>query len=91
MQPGVGLIVRRAGPTVKVVPAAVDGSFRAWSRYQKLPRPARVRVKYGRPMELAHLKSAQIIQAIEKEIRRLHGELRALHSGVDRAAEDSAR
>jgi 1-acyl-sn-glycerol-3-phosphate acyltransferase len=79
MQPGVGLIVRRAGPTVKVVPAAVDGSFRAWSRYRKLPRPAPVRVKYGEPMELAHLKSAQIIQAIEKEIRRLHGELRALH------------
>jgi 1-acyl-sn-glycerol-3-phosphate acyltransferase len=79
MQPGVGLIVRRAGPTVKVVPAAVDGSFRAWSRYRKLPRPAPVRVKYGHPLDLAHLKSNQIIQAIEKEIRRLHAELRALH------------
>ena len=86
------MIVRRAGPTVKVVPAAVDGTFRAWSRYRKLPRAAPVRVKYGRPMELAHLKSAQIIQAIEKEIRRLHGELRALHSDVGHgAAENPAR
>jgi 1-acyl-sn-glycerol-3-phosphate acyltransferase len=76
MQPGMGLIVRRAGPTVKVVPAAVDGSFNAWSRHRKFPRPARVRVKYGQPMELAHLKGNQIIQAIEKEIRRLHAELR---------------
>jgi 1-acyl-sn-glycerol-3-phosphate acyltransferase len=77
MQGGVGLIARRAGPMVKVVPAALHGTFGAWSRYRKLPRPWPIRVKYGPPMELSHQKAAEIVKAIEAEIRRLYAELRA--------------
>jgi 1-acyl-sn-glycerol-3-phosphate acyltransferase len=76
---GVGLIVRRAGPTVRVVPAAVHGTFRAWSRHRKLPRPSPVRVKYGPALELAHLKAAEIVKIIDTQIRRLYAELRAQH------------
>lgn len=77
MQAGVGLIVRRAGPTVKVVPAAVCGAFEAWSRHRKLPTPRPVRLKYGPPMSLSHLDKDEIITIIDREIRRLYGELRS--------------
>ncbi len=35
-----------------------------------------VRVKYGKPLELSHLKAAEIIKIIDAEIRRLFEELR---------------
>jgi len=76
LQTGVGLIVRRAGPTVRVVPAAVEGAFKAWPRGQKLPKPRQVRVKYGKPMDLCHLKAAEIRGIIDTEIHRLFAELR---------------
>jgi 1-acyl-sn-glycerol-3-phosphate acyltransferase len=73
---GVGLILRRAGPKVRVVPAAIDGTFRAWSRHRKLPRTAPVRVKYGPALQLSELKAGEIVRVIDGEIRRLLGELR---------------
>jgi 1-acyl-sn-glycerol-3-phosphate acyltransferase len=76
MQTGIGLIIRRAGPTVKVVPAAVAGTFASWPRGQLLPRPMPIRVKYGQPMELSNLKAAEIIKVIDGEIRRLFEEIR---------------
>jgi 1-acyl-sn-glycerol-3-phosphate acyltransferase len=69
MEKGVGLIVRRAGPTVKVLPAAVCGSFKAWPVGQLLPRAHKVRVKYGRPMVLAEMKAGEIVNEIDREIR----------------------
>jgi 1-acyl-sn-glycerol-3-phosphate acyltransferase len=77
MQTGVGLIVRLAGPTVKVVPAAILGSFESWPRGQLLPRPMPVRVKYGQPLELSTKKAAEIVKIIDAEIQRLFNELRA--------------
>lgn len=76
MQTGIGLIIRRAGPTVKVVPAAVAGAFASWPRGQKFPKPMPVRVIYGQPLELYNLKAAEIIKIIDAEIRRLFEELR---------------
>jgi 1-acyl-sn-glycerol-3-phosphate acyltransferase len=76
MQTGIGLIIRRAGPTVKVVPAAVAGAFASWPRGQLLPKPMPIRVKYGQPLELSNLKAAEIIKVIDAEIRRLFEEIR---------------
>ena len=76
MQTGIGLIIRRAGPTVKVVPAAVAGAFDSWPRGQLLPKPMPIRVKYGEPLELCNLKAAEIIKVIDTEIRRLFEEIR---------------
>ena len=76
MQTGIGLIIRRAGPTVKVVPAAVAGAFASWPRGQLLPKPMPIRVKYGQPLELSNLKAAEIIKIIDAEIRRLFDEIR---------------
>lgn len=82
MMGGVGLIIRRAGPTVRVVPAAQIGAFQAWSRHQKLPRSWPIRVKYGQPMVLHGMKTSEIVNRIDVEIRRLYSELDHAHPDV---------
>ncbi len=77
LQSGIGLIIRRAGPDVRVVPAAVFGAFQAWSRYRKFPRPGPVRVKYGPALEISHLKAGEIVKVIDSKIRGLFEDLKA--------------
>jgi 1-acyl-sn-glycerol-3-phosphate acyltransferase len=50
---GIALLVARAG--VPVVPAGVAGTFEAWPRGQRLPRPRATRVHYGPPILPADL------------------------------------
>jgi 1-acyl-sn-glycerol-3-phosphate acyltransferase len=76
LEGGIGLIIRRAGPDVRVVPAAVDGAFKAWPKHRKRPRFCPIQVKYGPPLSLAHLKAAQIMETIDGHIRRLFDDLR---------------
>jgi 1-acyl-sn-glycerol-3-phosphate acyltransferase len=47
-KPGAGMLAVLSGASV--VPVSVQGSGRAWPRGRRLPRPARVRVTFGRPM-----------------------------------------
>ncbi|KAF0180120.1 MAG: Phospholipid/glycerol acyltransferase [Limisphaerales bacterium] len=51
---GVGLTVIKSD--APVVPVRVFGTFEAWSRHQKFPRPRRVMVKYGVPMDFKALR-----------------------------------
>src|SRR5207247_9948573 len=44
---GIGALV--AGRDVAVVPCFIDGSFRAWPKGRRLPRPKRVRLIVGTP------------------------------------------
>jgi len=46
---GLGMIV--AGTRVPVVPCRLWGTFDAWPSGRRLPRPKRVRLKIGRPLE----------------------------------------
>lgn len=52
---GIGLIVAKSN--APVVPARVFGSFEAWGRNQKIPRPKRVAVKYGGPIRFEKLRA----------------------------------
>ena len=57
MQParaGIGLTVIKS--EAPVVPVRVFGTFEAWSRDKKFPRPHRVMVKYGVPMDFRALR-----------------------------------
>ena len=74
LQPGVGLIARRAG--VPVVPAVIDGSYDAWPKGHKIFRPHTVRAMYGPPIDLEGLKANQIVQKIDQTLRAMHAELR---------------
>lgn len=52
---GIGLTVIKS--TALVVPVRVFGTYEAYGRQMKLPRPRRVAVKYGRPMRFAELRA----------------------------------
>jgi 1-acyl-sn-glycerol-3-phosphate acyltransferase len=81
MEGGIALIIRRAGPLVKVVPAAIYGAYEAWPRQRVLPRPGRVLVKYGDPLDLSEKKGAEIVKIVEARVRELFEELRAQAKG----------
>jgi 1-acyl-sn-glycerol-3-phosphate acyltransferase len=52
---GIGLtVIKSAAP---VVPVRVFGTFEAFNRTMKFPRPRRVMVKYGRPLDFAVLRA----------------------------------
>ena len=52
---GIGLTVIKS--KAPVVPVRVFGTFDAYGRHLKVPRPVRVGVKYGRPMLFAQLRA----------------------------------
>jgi len=52
---GIGLIVIKS--EAPVVPVRVFGTLNALGRDTKVPRPCRVTVKYGRPMDFADLRA----------------------------------
>ncbi|MGA3067269.1 MAG: lysophospholipid acyltransferase family protein [Tepidisphaeraceae bacterium] len=74
MEKGTALIVRKA--QVPVVCVAIDGSFEAWPKGQRLPRRHPIRVIYGKPMNLHELEPDQITSAIGEELRELLNQLR---------------
>ncbi|HEY1717446.1 MAG TPA: lysophospholipid acyltransferase family protein [Verrucomicrobiae bacterium] len=52
---GIGLIVVKSDALV--VPVRVFGTFEAYGRNQKFPRPKKVAVKYGKPMRFEKLRA----------------------------------
>jgi len=52
---GIGLTVIKSN--APVVPVRTFGTFEAWGRNHKFPRPYRVAVKYGRPMNFEKLRA----------------------------------
>jgi 1-acyl-sn-glycerol-3-phosphate acyltransferase len=52
---GIGLVVVKS--TAPVVPVRVYGTYEAYGRHRKFPRPHRIAVKYGRPMDFVELRA----------------------------------
>lgn len=52
---GIGLTVIKS--TAAIVPVRVFGTFEAYGRYLKIPRPHPISVKYGRPMYFSELRA----------------------------------
>ena len=52
---GIGLtVIKSAAP---VVPVRVFGTFEAYGRHVKIPKPQRITVKYGKPMNFEKLRA----------------------------------
>ena len=75
IQPGIAMLVRRAD--APIIPAVVDGAFRAWPKGSKLPRPTPVRVMFGAPLQVDGMKGEQIVQLIKGKMQSMLDELRA--------------
>jgi 1-acyl-sn-glycerol-3-phosphate acyltransferase len=52
---GIGLTVIKS--TAPVIPVRIHGSFEAWGRHRKLPRPGKVRVVFGEAMDFSALRA----------------------------------
>ncbi len=66
---GVGDLV--AGRDIPVVPCHIEGASAAWPKGAMFPRPARVRVRFGRPRRYAHLRRCKLsAQRISLDLRR---------------------
>lgn len=72
--PGIAMIVKRAN--VPVIPAVIHGSFEAWPKGVKLPRPHPIRVLYGPPLQINKLKATQIVDLIDHTLRTMLDELK---------------
>ncbi|PYJ12771.1 MAG: hypothetical protein DME94_11695 [Verrucomicrobia bacterium] len=72
---GIGALV--AGRDVPVVPCFIDGSFRAWPKGKRLPRPRKLRLIVGAPLNYrACGRDKMEICAIAAELREAVNELR---------------
>ena len=73
---GIGLTVIKS--SAPVVPVRVFGTYEAWGRHVRIPRPHKIAVKYGKPMDFTVLRAEakncskdrlkQIYQEIADEI-----------------------
>ena len=67
-RPGIGLLV--AGTGVPVVPCCLRGTYQAWPKGTMLPRPRRVRLCIGQPVNYAHLRRGkEAVQTICRDLR----------------------
>ncbi|MEZ5987910.1 MAG: lysophospholipid acyltransferase family protein [Planctomycetota bacterium] len=80
---GVELLVRRSG--VPVVPAAIHGSGEAFGRGVRLPRPRKVRVRFGAPIPAAEVAELGV-EGLRARVLALLG---APHEGAGSAAPEA--
>jgi len=64
-EPGIGLLVKKAG--VPVVPAFIKGSEKAWPKHAKFIRPVKISVFFG---EQIHMERGLSREAIAEEVMR---------------------
>jgi 1-acyl-sn-glycerol-3-phosphate acyltransferase len=75
---GIGALV--AGRDVSVLPCYLDGTFRAWPKGKRLPRPHKVRLIVGEPRNYRLRMTAKSdICAIASELRDAVNELKQRH------------
>ena len=85
---GVGLTVIKS--VAPVVPVRVFGSYEAYGRHMKIPRPRRVVVKFGKPMDFAALRAeaktcdkARLKAIYQQVADEIMGEIAKLEPKVD--------
>ena len=77
----VNVAIRSEAP---VVPTSIVGSWRVWPKHRSFPRPGRIRIAYGEPMDLAD----GIDGPITPEVQRTFGEqVRSLVSSLSESLE----
>lgn len=79
MRPGPAMIASRSG--VPIVPAVIDGSFEAWPRTAKFPRPHDVRVIFGElipPPGSSKQERREATELLEQRLRELQRRIREM-------------
>jgi 1-acyl-sn-glycerol-3-phosphate acyltransferase len=76
-RPGFTVLAVRSGAAI--LPVAIEGAYRAWPRWRKLPRPGVVHIHYGRPIlpeEIQGRDERELRAEVERRVRECHAELR---------------
>src|SRR3954447_11389016 len=77
---GVGALV--AGRDVTVLPCYLDGTFRAWPKGKRLPRPRKIRLIVGEPRNYRmRTASKNDVGAIAGELQKAVNDLKEQHAG----------
>jgi 1-acyl-sn-glycerol-3-phosphate acyltransferase len=69
---GVGLLVAKSD--APVVPVRVWGTFEAYGRHVKFPKPKRVTVKYGQPLEFRELR-AEALTCSKERLKEIYQQI----------------
>lgn len=69
---GIGLVVVKS--TAPVVPVRVFGTYEAYGRHIKIPRPKRIAVKYGQPVNLERLR-AEAKSCSKQRLKEIYQEI----------------
>ena len=69
---GIGLVVAKSN--APVVPVRVFGTFEAYGRNHKFPRPKRIAVKYGAPMRFEKLR-AEAKECTKDRLKQIYQEI----------------
>lgn len=75
--PGFTTLATRSGAAI--LPAAIEGAFQAWPRWQRFPRPRPVHVHYGVPLapqDYKGLPDRDLLAEVERRVHDCHGMLR---------------
>lgn len=77
LKEGIGTLATRSRAVI--IPAGLAGTYEAWPRWRKLPRPYPIRIHYGRPIlpeTLDGLSSAEATALIRQRLLEAIGEAR---------------
>lgn len=85
-----GIGVLAAGAPWPVVPAYIDGAWKAWPKGARLPRPRRLRVYIGEPLSFRNVPRdpsafLHVAHTVESHVRRLEAEARLQGSSASSA------
>jgi long-chain acyl-CoA synthetase len=80
--PGIALVLEQTG--AKALPVHISGTYEAWPRSRKLPRPHEVTIRFGAPLGADDLdkrgegpnRHARIAHALQNEVAALGGAMR---------------
>ena len=76
-KPGLGLLSRRGN--APIIPVVIDGAFECWPRHQKLFRPGRIRVTYGKPISVEQVKEMgdkKLAELLTQTLRKMQNHSR---------------
>jgi CMP/dCMP kinase len=79
-KPGAGLLAVSSGAAV--VPVYVRGSGRAWPKGQRLPRPAKITVTFGKPLRFDPVRGADRKAQYEVASREMMDAISRLRNGI---------
>ncbi|NIP85339.1 MAG: 1-acyl-sn-glycerol-3-phosphate acyltransferase [Planctomycetales bacterium] len=77
LKPGFCVLARRGH--IRLLPVAVEGSFAAWPRWHRWPRPAVIHVQFGEPLQpdqLQSLDDAQLVAEVQARLVACHAAAR---------------